>query len=97
MIRALVCTLLAATCLYAAGPNVERWDRFEITLKAPVTGNPYTGPGLRADFTIEHRTVTVDGFYDGDGTWRIRFMPDAVGNWSYVTHSEIPALNGDTG
>ena len=97
MFRFIICALLATTCLCAAGPNVERWDRFEITLKAAVTGNPYVGPGLRADFTMEHRTVTVDGFYDGDGTWRIRFMPDATGDWSYVTHSEIPALNGKTG
>ena len=97
MIRPIVCALLAATCVCAAGPNVERWGRFEVSLKAPVTGNPYMGPGLRADFTMEHRTVTVDGFYDGDGMWRIRFMPDAIGDWSYVTHSEIPALNGKTG
>ena len=98
MNRYLVCALIAAASLWAQTPvSVEQWGRYEIVLAAPVTGNPYLGPGLRADFTFEHRTVTVDGFYDGDGTWRVRFMPDTVGEWSYVTRSEIPALNGKTG
>ena len=90
--------LLTAMSLYAAVPGeVERWDRYEVVLKAPASGNPYTGPGLRADFTLEHRTVTLDGFYDGNGTWRVRFMPDSIGAWTYVTHSSIAALNGKTG
>src|SRR5580700_5942080 len=100
MNRYLLCILLMTVGgLRAAADtaNVARWDRFEIALKAPVSGNPYTGPGIRADFTFEHRTVTADGFYDGDGTWRVRFMPDTIGVWSYTTHSEIPALNGKTG
>src|SRR6185312_16762752 len=98
MNRYLVCFLIAAASLRAAdsGP-VERWGRYEITLKAPVSGNPYLGPGLRADFIFEHRTVSVDGFYDGDGTWRVRFMPDTIGTWNYVTHSDVAALNGKTG
>ncbi len=102
MQRPVLIALLAVAAmqprLQAAGPNeVERWDRFEAALLAPVSGNPFTGPGLKADFTFEHRTVTVDGFYDGNGTWRVRFMPDAIGTWTYVTHSDIAALNGKTG
>jgi len=94
MNRYLLCILLMAFAGLCRAADVERWDRFEVALNAPASGNPYTGPGLRADFTFEHRTVTVDGFYDGNGTWRIRFMPDAVGLWNFVTHSDIAALNG---
>jgi hypothetical protein len=41
--------------------------------------------------------VTVDGFYDGDGVYRVRFMPDTPGQWSYTTHSNRQALDGRTG
>src|SRR6266849_4563040 len=88
----------ASPTLTTASPTeVERWGRYEVVLKAPVSGNPFTDSTFRADFQFEHRTVTVDGFYDGDGTWRVRFMPDTIGEWSYVTHSPTPALNGVTG
>jgi hypothetical protein len=50
-----------------------------------------------ACFTFKHRTVEVDGFYDGDGMYRVRFMPDEIGRWSYVTRSDRPKLDGKTG
>lgn len=43
------------------------------------------------------RSVTVPGFYDGDGVYRVRFMPDTEGEWRYETHSSDPALAGKTG
>jgi len=39
----------------------------------------------------------VDGFYDGEGVYRIRFMPDVEGEWSYTTRSNHPDLDGRTG
>ncbi len=92
---AFLCAFLWSALLSAA--DVERWGRYEVVLKAPASGNPFTDSTLRADFQFQHRTVTVDGFYDGEGTWRVRFMPDEIGEWSYVTHSSIAALNGATG
>jgi hypothetical protein len=41
--------------------------------------------------------VEVEGFYDGDGVYRVRFMPDELGNWSYTTSSNIGALDGKSG
>ena len=64
---------------------VERWGTYEVTLQGPETGNPYTDVRLKAVFEREHRKVEVDGFYDGSGTYRIRFMPDAVGQWRAPT------------
>jgi hypothetical protein len=42
-------------------------------------------------------TVVVPGFYDGDGVYRIRFSPPAVGKWTYSTHSTHAALDGKAG
>lgn len=77
--------------------SVEQWGLFEVSLKGPSSGNPFQEVTLKADFSREHRAVQVKGFYDGDGTYRIRFMPDMQGEWTYRTTSSAPALDGQTG
>jgi hypothetical protein len=34
-----------------------------------------------------------DDFYDGNGVYKVRFMPDAQGEWRYRTISNIPPLD----
>ncbi len=78
-------------------PWVGRWDMLELTLPGPADGNPFVEVELRARFRHLHREVAVDGFYDGDGIYRIRFMPDAEGAWDYTTtsnRSELDDLSG---
>ena len=77
--------------------DVEQWGLYELPLRGPSTGNPFRDVTLSAQFTQEHRTVEVKGFYDGDGNYRIRFMPDSPGTWSYKTTSSAAELNGHTG
>jgi hypothetical protein len=84
--------LAASAANSAAEPDnasVEKWGVFETSFHGPETGNPFLTP-VSAEFRHEHRTVTVAGFYDGDGTFRVRFMPDAEGDWTYT-------VNGQTG
>lgn len=76
---------------------IEQWGLFELALHATVSGNPFQDVALTAVFTNGHRNVEVRGFYDGDDTFRIRFMPDMQGHWSYRTHSETAALSDHTG
>ncbi|WP_419999031.1 DUF5060 domain-containing protein [Streptomyces boninensis] len=77
--------------------SVERWGVHEIALDGPVGGNPYRDVWLRAEFQYRNRVVEVDGFYDGDGRYRVRFMPDREGEWAYVTRSSAPELDGRRG
>jgi len=77
--------------------SIEQWGLFEVTLPGPSTGNPFKDVKLTATFTLGHRNVHVTGFYDGDGAYRIRFMPDATGRWSYNTESSAKELAGHTG
>jgi hypothetical protein len=81
----------------ADGATVEQWGMFELPLQGPTTGNPFKDVKLEATFTQGHRSVKVTGFYDGEGMYRVRFMPDATGNWSYKTMSSTAALDGKTG
>ena len=80
-----------------AGSAVERWGLHEIELTGPDTGNPFLDVALTATFQHRNREVTVDGFYDGDGTYRIRFSPDQEGRWTYRTSSSAVELDGVTG
>ncbi|WP_327581569.1 DUF5060 domain-containing protein [Nonomuraea sp. NBC_00507] len=77
--------------------SVERWCVHEIELTGPSDGNPFAEVELSARYTYRNRTVEAEGFYDGDGVYRIRFMPDREGSWEFVTRSNVPELDGYTG
>lgn len=77
--------------------SVQKWDYVEVGFEASVSGNPFLDVDFSAEFKHDHRSVRVDGFYDGDDTFKVRFMPDMEGAWSYVTHSNVKALDGQTG
>ncbi len=77
--------------------KVQRWDAIELTHTGPSTGNPFIEVNLSATFRLKNRALTINGFYDGDGAYKIRFMPDELGVWSWTTISNAPALNGKSG
>jgi alpha-glucosidase len=76
---------------------VEQWDVFEIVLTGSSAGNPYLDTQLSAQFSQAGESVDVSGFYDGEGAYKVRFMPPAPGEWRYKTQSNRPELNGKTG
>ncbi len=76
---------------------VEKWGVFEAAFAGPAEGNPYLDVAFDAVFAHKSREVRVPGFYDGNGTYRIRFMPDVEGEWSFRTRSKTVALDGKTG
>lgn len=80
-----------------SGQTVTQWDVFEIALNGPSTGNPFLEVTLSATFTHEDFHMKVNGFYDGDSTYRIRFMPHIQGVWTYVTASNNNKLNDKKG
>lgn len=82
---------------WAAEPVIERWGVFQVALHGPDSGNPFTDVTLSATFSHGDTHTDVAGFYDGGGTYRVRFMPRELGTWSYQTHSNRPELDGKTG
>jgi hypothetical protein len=78
----------------AAGP-AEQWGITELTIAGPSHGNPFVDVELSAEFTSEGaRHISVGGFYDGGGTYRIRFQAPSAGAWTYVTTSTARSLDG---
>src|SRR5512147_921276 len=76
---------------------IEKWDYFELALSAQAAGNPFLDVQFSAEFTHDHRSINITGFYDGDGVYRLRIMPDMEGTWRFVTHSNLAALDGQRG
>lgn len=64
--------------------EVNRWDVFEVSLKGPADGNPFTEQRLQGIFTGKNESVVTEGFYDGDGIYKIRFMPSFPGRYSFI-------------
>lgn len=95
-------SLVLAGCLLLVSfsgnaENVERWDFFELVLEGPSDGNPFKDVQVSAEFSQGSKSYRPDGFYDGDGIYKVRFMPGELGPWRYVTHSNRPELDGRRG
>jgi hypothetical protein len=77
--------------------QIEKWGFFELSLSQQYPGNPFLDVSLTATFTNEDRRVDVNGFYDGEGVFKIRCMPDQEGQWQFITHSNVPELDNQRG
>ena len=79
--RAMKATILLLLALAgaAAAHAAERWGVFEIELAGPAAGNPYLDVRWSATFAQDGRRITVPGFYDGDGAYKVRFSPPTRG------------------
>jgi len=91
----LVLSTLAVNAAIAG--ETERWDIFEISFNGPKDGNPFVDVNLSAEFKLNDDVVKVTGFYDGNGVYYIRFMPDRTGEWKYTTKSNSKELDGKNG
>jgi hypothetical protein len=93
---ALILIILLVTNLLIAA-DVEQYTVFDLEYKGPSAGNPFKEVQLSAEFTLLNRSLFCEGFYDGSGIYRIRFMPDEPGKWTYVTKSNIRELDSRKG
>ena len=95
--------LVAGAILVTVSPvhavqTVERWERFELALTHKGNyENPFAEVRLRCKFRHGDEMVMVHGFYDGNRTWKVRFMPMHEGKWTYRTESNDPGLDGHSG
>ena len=89
--------LIICISLWSHVMSVQKWDQYELTIKGPSSGNPFVDTELFADFSNNDQTFHVRGFYDGEGIYKVRFMPIAIGLWTYVTSSNIDSMNNVKG
>jgi hypothetical protein len=74
------------------GPAVEvaRWEMHEFSAAGRARGaNPFRDAALVGEIVSPSgRTVVLNGFYDGEDKWRLRFAPDEEGEWCYLLRGE---------
>ncbi|SMH50928.1 Protein of unknown function [Rathayibacter oskolensis] len=80
-----------------APSTVPVYERFELELHGPSHGNPFVDVALSAVVDGPTGAVRVPGFYDGDGVFRLRLMPEAPGEYAWTTSSSARSLDGITG
>ncbi|MEU3786378.1 DUF5605 domain-containing protein [Streptomyces sp900129855] len=89
---------LRASATISEVSDTEQWGVAEVVLQGPDHGNPFIDVALDAVFQhAEAPEVRVGGFYDGAGTYRIRFQPPHPGRWTFETRSNARSLDGLTG
>jgi hypothetical protein len=96
----LILIFLAALFSASAQSTTEQWGTFELSLNGPTNADPFVDSPFSAQFTFDFAdsaATEVTGFYDGNGIYRVRFMPSLSGSWHYLTHSRIPELNHKSG
>jgi len=79
----------------AAAPiQVPRWQPHDFAFHVDRTREgPFQVP-FSAEVTGPGGVkLTVPGFYDGDGTWKVRVAPTVEGDWTLTTHSTVAALD----
>ncbi|MDW8029774.1 MAG: DUF5060 domain-containing protein [Armatimonadota bacterium] len=94
LIKILLASLLSCqlNAQVQAPVKVGKWGLWEAILRRDRRYfNPFTEVTVIATFrSPSGKTLTVEGFYDGDRTWKVRFMPDEVGQWHWFIRAEPP-------
>ena len=63
--------------------KVPLYETFETALTFPVITENRFAKFVSFTFTKNRRSFNVDGFYNGNDKWCVRFMPDETGVWKY--------------
>ena len=74
--------------------TISRWNPHEFTFHADaVPPNPYMVEFSATATGPNGITISLPGYYDGNGNWKIRLAPTVEGKWSITTKSELPELD----
>ena len=75
--------------------DVPKWTPADIEFKANAgPSNPFMVAFSASITGPDGQSFEIPGFYDGEGTWKIRVSPTTEGKWSLVTKSELKTLAG---
>ncbi len=68
---------------------MEQYRVCELTYQGSVLTDHWAQIDLTAVFSCKDQQVTVRGFYDGAGVYKVRFLPMAAGVWQYQVSGVI--------
>jgi hypothetical protein len=63
--------------------QIEQWGLYELgpprSIRRQIPMTPFVEVRIGGQFRYKHRLGEVEGFYDGAGIYKVRFMPDSLG------------------
>lgn len=62
---------------------MEQFRMCELEFKGETLTKDWARIDLTAEFSCGDKTQKVTGFYAGDGVYKVRFLPEESGTWSY--------------
>lgn len=75
--------------------TIEKWDVLEATISGPNEGNPFCDQWIKGTFCCKNEKKTVDGFYDGDGIYKVRFMPSFTDEYTFEIEASFDINTGE--
>lgn len=70
---------------------MKQYRMFELSFSGPVLADHWAQPDLSAVFICEDEQVNVKGFYDGEGIYKVRFLPRKTGVWKWEVRGIVNA------
>ena len=70
---------------------MKQYEMFEQVFSGQVLTGSWAQIDLTAEFTCGDTMKTVRGFYDGDGRYVVRFLPEIPGEWRWKVRGAVTA------
>lgn len=70
---------------------MKQYETFELSFHGNVLTENYAQISLNAEFVCGEEHKTVKGFYDDDGVYKVRFLPQQPGQYTWAVSGEITA------
>ncbi|MCR4707776.1 MAG: DUF5060 domain-containing protein, partial [Clostridiales bacterium] len=74
---------------------MKQYGMFELVFSGEALTGSWAQVDLTAEFTCGDAVKTVRGFYDGDGRYVVRFLPETAGEWRWKVRGAVTAEGTD--
>ena len=70
---------------------MKQYEMFELAFSGEALKDRWARIDLEAEFACGEVKKTVKGFYDGDGRYVVRFLPETAGRWRWQVQGAVNA------
>lgn len=77
--------------------EIHQYDMFEMHLSSSYTGNPFKIDVEVKVQSPDEKITYIHGFYNGNNRFTFRYMPELLGEYTYITRSKVLSLNNVQG
>ena len=75
---------------------MRQYETFELTFSGKALREQWSAVDLTAEFTCGGETKTVKGFYDGGGQYKVRFLPEQSGEYTWKVSGVVRSSGKET-